>query len=1215
MRRVSSLVFVITLFLLLLSTLSVAQVDRATLTGSVTDPTGAVIPGVDVLVTNVDTGVQTTTKTNETGLYSVPNLPIGRYSVLFEKQGFRTVKHSGISLSATQVGELNTSMEVGGATEAVNVVGDIPLLQTETVDFGTNLKADAVNALPLSIYGGGRFIENFAVAITPGYSPISSPYGAVVNGGQWFSKDFTIDGTSGTANIRGNSMSSGPTMEAVQEVQAQTSGLDAQSAITGGGVMSFSIKSGTNKFHGSAFNYGHNELLDANTWTNDAMGLPKGKARAWDFGGSVGGPIIKDKTFFFGAIERVVQNDFRLGSTAGATVPTEAFRNGDFSALLGQPLCDNGESGIDVGCESGTPISVTNNDGQPVQLRAGMIFDPLTGNQFTNNIIPADRISSVSKQINEIYKNSYAPEINAISDNLRIPMAGTPTQTPIQSVVKLDHVLSNKDQLSGSWIYNRRPRTLMDSGGVWAAGTTDGGPFSASRRDFYKSHEYRVREAHTFSPSVLNVFNVTYNWDKQYNSPSASGDWSQTLGFGASSSGNFPLISFGGNVNGHGMTFLGNQWQNDWSGATFILGNNVTWTKGRHNFTFGGDFTARQVNTHKGQGLYSFNFEPNTTGAPETNYGSYVGFGYASFLLGDVNTASVTTPANFYGRRKEMALFAQDSWKLRQNLTVNLGLRWNYNLRFHEKYGHWASFDLNAIDPNYGIPGRLVYAKGGSDSFEKKEYLSNFGPQLGLAYSPWQKTVVRASIGMIYQPAWTPNFNGIPNGFDPGYQGTNQAPGPFQWDKGYTGVFQPGSQAADPTFLFPVTSVDPRALRLGYSVAMNFGVQYSITPNMRLDVSYVGNRGHRLSDTTLAYNAGSTSELQRLAALTPQLFPDPNDGNHYLNGFNNYIWDDASAAQYGVKLPYPGFWGPVLAAIAPYPQLAQAASNYWWYPNLLYVGLPKGQSYYNSMVIDVAKRSGRGLTMDMSYTLSRQEGNSWSAQQENNGYYTPIQDFSNPGVAAHALTGYDQTHVIKGYISYELPFGKGRRWGADSAGIVNHLIGGWTLGGTFLYYSGQPMQIGASNPYWPQWGNIYPNYNLANFHGPNNPSTYRVPQPGDDPIDCWSTGGPNCYMSPTVASNPAYGQLGKGPGMITELRCPGQANENLSVLKNFEMGSDGRYKLSFRTEFYNAFNRHYYYIQGCAGSGSASIGSSDFGLIRGVMDNPRTGQFGLRFEF
>jgi hypothetical protein len=311
------------------------------------------------------------------------------------------------------------------------------------------------------------------------------------------------------------------------------------------------------------------------------------------------------------------------------------------------------------------------------------------------------------------------------------------------------------------------------------------------------------------------------------------------------------------------------------------------------------------------------------------------------------------------------------------------------------------------------------------------------------------------------------------------------------------------------------------------------------------------------------------------------------------------VCSPADAVTYGVTYPYNGFCGPVLSAIAPYPQLAQAESNYWFYPNLLYVGLPLGQSYYDSFVVDVVKRTGRGLTMDMSYTWSRQEGDSFSAQQEGNGYYTAIQDFSNIGVAAHALTGYDLTHVVKGYVSYELPFGKGRRWMADQNRWVNGILGGWNMTWLLAYNSGQPFEVSAQNPYWPQWGNIYPNFNLAGFHGPNDQTKFPNVQ---------------TYMPASVATQPAPGQLGQGPPAISALRCPGSASEDASLLKYFPMGTDGQYKLSFRAEFYNVFNRHYYNIQGCGGSRS-TIGNGNFGLINGVTDNPRYGQFGFRFEF
>ncbi len=1180
------------------------QANRASITGTIMDPSGALLSGVEVRVTNVETGIVTSTVSNGDGIYVVPNLFPGTYSVEFQKDGFETLDRPAVRLESTQVARIDTALKIGATTQSVTVTADTPILDMERPSIGTNMKGDVVTELPLSIYGGGRFVENFAIALTPGYSPISSTYGATINGGQWFTKDYTVDGTSATSSIQGDSIETGPSMEAVEELQAQTSGLDAQSSITGGGVMSFNLKSGTNNLHGSAFLYGHNELLDANTWTNDSEGLRKTKARAWDYGASLGGPIFRNKTFFFGTFERYTQNDFRLDGF-NATVPTSAFLGGDFSALLGPTLCTQ-SGGVGPCSGGGSAINVQNNAGQTVPLQVGMIFDPETGNQFTGNVIPRNRFSSVAQKIIPIYQKDYAPEAGGITSNNRLPLQNSPSQTPNQAVVKIDHNLTNNDRISGSWIYDHRPRTLVDSGGIWQAGSTDGGPLSAARVQLVRSDQYRLSESHTFSPSVLNVLNLTYNWYWNGDEPASSGNFGSQLGFSSPDTGNFPLISFGNAVNGISTTSIGNDFQGDFSGANTIVGDTLTWTKGKHNLTFGGDFHADQINSHSGSGALSFSFTNNTTGAPSQPYGDQVGFGFASFLLGDVTTASETTPFNLYGRQKSMSLFVQDNYKVTPKLTLNLGLRWNYNFRFHEKYGHWANFDLNAIDPTLGIPGALVFAKNGSDSFEKNEYKANFGPQIGFAYSPWSKVVFRGSFGILYNPVAIPYFQGVPDGFAPGFRGTNQANTPFNWDSGYPGVFQPGNKNIDPTTLFPLVNVDPRALRVGYSDAFNAGVQYELTPNTRIEVSYVGNRGHRLSDTSLAYNQAPTSAFLHFAQ-------DPTIGPN-LNGFSNYVCSPADAAGYGIKYPYTGFCGPLLSAIAPYPQLAQAESNFWFFPNLLYVGLPLGQSYYDSMFIDVTKRTGRGLTMDVSYTLSRQEGDTFSSQQEGNGFYTAIQDFNNFSVAAHSLTSFDQTHVIKGFVAYQLPFGKNQPHLGSQNKIVNGIIGGWTITGLVLYYSGQPFSVAVNNPYYPQWGNIYPNYNLSGFSGPSNPRNF-VPIPAPTPSNPNpSVPAQDFYMPASVASAPPLGQLGSGPPLISDLRCPGAANENASILKYFPIG-DGKYKLSFRAEFYNVFNRHTYNINGCSGNNHNLVGSPDFGRIFGVNDNPRNGQFAIRFDF
>jgi len=245
--------------------------------------------------------------------------------------------------------------------------------------------------------------------------------------------------------------------------------------------------------------------------------------------------------------------------------------------------------------------------------------------------------------------------------------------------------------------------------------------------------------------------------------------------------------------------------------------------------------------------------------------------------------------------------------------------------------------------------------------------------------------------------------------------------------------------------------------------------------------------------------------------------------------------------------------------------------------------------------------------MDLSYTWSRQEGDSFSAEQDGgNGYYTGIQDFSNMRQAAHAVTGYDLAHVVKGFVAYQLPFGRGQRWLAGQNRVVNGILGGWTLTGVVLYNTGQPFEVSAANPYWPLWGDIYPVFNLSNFSGPSDPGKFVPVGPsGNVPAA-------NFYMPPSVASNPAPGVLPPTPS-ISALRCPGQANEDASILKDFPM-QEGRYRLSFRAEFYNLFNRHYYNINGCAGTRS-EIDTSTFGQVTGVADNPRQGQFAVRFEF
>jgi hypothetical protein len=269
------------------------------------------------------------------------------------------------------------------------------------------------------------------------------------------------------------------------------------------------------------------------------------------------------------------------------------------------------------------------------------------------------------------------------------------------------------------------------------------------------------------------------------------------------------------------------------------------------------------------------------------------------------------------------------------------------------------------------------------------------------------------------------------------------------------------------------------------------------------------------------------------------------------------------------------------------------------------------------MVVDLRKRTGRGWTMDFNYTLSRTEGDTFSSQQEYNGFYTPVQDFTNISQAAHTVTGYDQTHVVKGYVVYELPFGKGRRWLSSSSRAVNAIAGGWTITGLVQYTSGQPFLMGINQPYYPVFSTFYPNFHLTGAFGPFDTRGFNAVSAATDPNYVFH------YFSPTVATSPipldtskAPVALGTGPAATPDLRCPGIANENTSVLKYFSMGAEGRYQLSLRFEFNNLLNRHQYLINGCSGTGPFNkVGATNFGTVTGVNENPRHGQFGARFTF
>jgi len=829
-------------------------------------------------------------------------------------------------------------------------------------------------------------------------------------------------------------------------------------------------------------------------------------------------------------------------------VPTADFLKGDFSSLLNTSV-----------------VLGTDSAGQTVYQ--GAIFDPQTGDVFPGNMIPSGHISSVSQKIINLYKQYYPPLAPTVTNNNALPLAFPATwYQSNQYSLKLDYVLSPTQRLDGSFIYAYIPRLLSDQGGVWSAGSPDGGPMANAYDHNTTAPSIRARHAWTISNSVVNVFSATFN---RFRNPSVARsqnqNWPQNLGLGGFGAGNFPVIRFQGinsdqhrYVNGLPIdeTSLGSQFNDFYAANTFIYDDTLSWVRGRHTFRFGADFRAQQFNSHGDFGVPTFIFDPAQTAG---TFGPNTGFGFASFLLGDVNQASVSEPDSTYGRRKSVSLFAQDDYRVTPRLTLNFDLRWDFNGRYHEKYGHWSNFNTTASNPVTGQPGALEFATGGSDSFEKKQFYNNFSGSIGGAYQFTPKTVARASFGVFYVPVNLNTYSGIPYGFNPCFVLNKQALSPFDWDDGYPG--QPVDIGKNPNFTrYGMVSIDPRMLELGNIQQWTVGVQRELSHDFVLAVNFVQNHGYHLESGFLSGNQPKLSDYTTVVQSGQQ-------------------WSIVSE---------PGFTGFGWASVAPFPNVAAT------FGPLLFVGPPLGNSDYQSFQISLQKRPLHGLSLLASYNLSSCHGDT-DTSFEDLFYAGPLQDVYDLDHERHTICSFDQKHIVKGYALYELPFGRGKRFLTGAGSALDALVGGWTLSGDFHYATGTPMRIPA-NVFYPGIFNVYSDI-----------------VPGCDISKHYNGQVGGTYFNPACFVNPPNGEFGDAPGYLDGLRNPGLATEDLGLSKAQRLGCESC-QLRIYFQVFNIFNRH-----GFSGP-NTQIGSPYFGRVVAGQDlsglpGPRVGQLGVRYTF
>lgn len=1186
---------------LLVTGLLKAQVDKATINGTITDQSGAVIPGVIVTVTSAQTGVRYTGKSNDAGIYRVSGLPVGNYSIESEKNGFKKLIRSGLALATAQVAEVNLTLVPGAASEHVEVTTAPVLLETETTDVGTAMTANAMKDLPLDINasGVGRDITSFIYSNIP--TTEGGNYSGHIAGSQNVTKNVMVDGVDATAGLQGFVQDIG--MEAVQEMNVQISGVTPEGASTGGGTVMLEMKSGTNQFHGSGFGFLQNEALNANTWDNNFFKIPRQRNRFNDWGASLGGPIRKDHTFFFGAYERFT-NSQRTFSPDTATVPTPAFLKGDFSALLGGPLMINGSPATDA-CGRQINIGEIYNPLNPVVSGGNTCYQP-----FAGNIIPQSQLSPIAVSIaNNLYAKGYSPTGPGLVNNFP-SLAGTYSDTTsVHYDLKLDHNLTNNQRISGGfnwWDFNS-----LAPGSLWQTGSSTGGPLSSGDDQLQRDWSVRLQHFYTISPTLLNTASIAYNQHWASDQPPSKYNAS-AVGIPGTNGSNLPTINFidngGQGVNGLFESNIGPPY-NDWyTPYNFVISDTASWVHGKHMFKFGGDFQARGMNAVYEGGIRQYNFTSETFAPSNGNITPFVGFAFANFMLGEVHDGAQSVTSALYGRRKHLSLFAADDYKLNRRITLNLGLRWDVNGRFHEKDGHWSNFDIAANRGIWGpYNGAWEWAGSGGASFERNQNFHEFGPHVGVAYQATGKLVLRGHYGITYAPLAMNQWNGVPAFYPPGFTAgafgfagsntvVNSFPNvpSFAWDTApgtYPGqTIFPARVPTQSNISGGVAYVWPDALTMGMIQNWNVGAEYQVGKGTVISLNYLGNHGSHLHD----------------GSVWPFNFPTQ---SNYLKLFNSGHADDdvtdaASAAAAGVPYPFAGFSGKAYMAIAPFPQVRSQTP-----PGALFIdNADLSVSNYKAMVAEVKSRSVYGVTMDVNYTLSRSAGTASpnGAFADSLSGSIPTQDPYLLPKLTNQLQPWDFTHQVKGYVLYDLPFGMGERFKTGRASLDNYLLGGWKIGMQLSYHTGEPLPTIMAPVQYPGWSGVFAQRN----HGASlSSSTFTAYNPAWVQSGGVGPDAGSLAFNTSAFSQPAPGTFATdSSSYMGYLRDFGYSDEDLNIAKHFRFGASERYQFSLRAQFFDIFNRHHW------GQPNLDMNSNFFGHVTSVSGY-RYGQLSARFEW
>ena len=862
-------------FILILLTFGLAlsasgQSDRGTIAGTILDSSGGAVQGANITVTGADTGVVYKTVSNANGAYQIPNMQVGRYDINVSVAGFKASEQKGFVVQINTTSTLDITLQAGDVKETLTVTADAPTLQTESADIGTVVDKKQIMDLPLALGGQGvlRAPEAF-VFLTPGTTgPGSSDssngvFLAKLGGGQNFGNEVILDGASTARADSGSAFDqTAPSVEALQEFKVTTSTATAEFGRTSGGVESFATRSGTNSYHGTAYDIFRNEALNANSWFNNLQAQPRNLDRKNDYGGVLGGPVWipklyngHDKTFFFFSWEQYRQTQ---GSTNTSTVPTNAERAGDFSGLL-----------------TTTPLGINPCDGSTIF--AGQIFDPATtqtvGGAQCRTAFPGNQVplrSTVAQNILALIPKPTDP--NAFKNNF-IFTSNNPILATTMSF-RIDQNLGQKHKVFFS--YSSRDNENINGSPSLP------NPVDTTFYSSFFSHYVRVGWDYFFRPTLFNHLNVGLNRvNSNSTATSVNGtDWDKALGLTGASGPTFPPITFSAITSDvQGLTSLGSANADRDVVNSLVVSDNVSWTHGKHNVRFGIDWRAFQFSVvDQSHQTPSIGFDVAQT-AGEPGQGTSTGDAFASFLLGAPATLSLAVRAhqprfvsNYY------AAYVVDDFKARRNLTLNLGLRYDIETPRHESANSQSVFDPNAPNPGATLadgsflPGALIFGgtgpgRSGTSASGARTYHKDFAPRIGFAYSPEalfgkiRQTVVRGGYGIYYAPLTYGDFG---QALTDGFTASPSFSAPFQpallLDSGIPAFPPPPN--LDPAQdnggsgggFGGITYLAPSYGRPGMVQNWDIEFEHQFTTDLMLSVAYVGSHGTHLRTSVAQIN-------------------------------------------------------------------------------------------------------------------------------------------------------------------------------------------------------------------------------------------------------------------------------------------------------------------------------------------------------------------------